>query len=109
MSDYDELKKKWRDCPGKIGISYQDTYELIQAADTALADKDAEIARLKGILEKNYICPQCGSVEGVKIPRGLPAYCEDCGWPDEDFDHNVCEHGRDLNDYCEPCGRINSE
>lgn len=30
-------------------------------------------------------CPQCKSETGVKIPRGLTIYCEDCGWPDEDF------------------------
>lgn len=30
-------------------------------------------------------CPQCHSVSGIKMPRGLPIYCEDCGWPDEDF------------------------
>lgn len=30
-------------------------------------------------------CPQCNSWEGLKFPRGLEAYCEDCGWPNEDF------------------------
>lgn len=30
-------------------------------------------------------CLQCGSATGVKEPRGLEPYCEDCGWPDEDF------------------------
>ncbi len=30
-------------------------------------------------------CPQCNSWEGLKFPRGLEPYCEDCGWPDEDF------------------------
>jgi hypothetical protein len=30
-------------------------------------------------------CPQCRSDTGVKIPRDSPPYCEDCGWPDEDF------------------------
>lgn len=28
-------------------------------------------------------CPQCGSLEGLKIPRDHMPYCEDCGWPDE--------------------------
>lgn len=30
-------------------------------------------------------CPQCNSWEGLKFPRGLGPYCEDCGWPDDDF------------------------
>ena len=36
-------------------------------------------------LAVDYRCPQCQSYTGVKIPRGLPIYCEDCGWPDEDL------------------------
>lgn len=35
--------------------------------------------------EINGKCPQCGSETGVKIPREGGVYCEDCGWPDEDF------------------------
>lgn len=30
-------------------------------------------------------CPQCKSDIGLKYPRDLPVYCEDCGWPDEYF------------------------
>ena len=30
-------------------------------------------------------CPQCGSDTGVKYPRVGSPYCEDCGWPDDDF------------------------
>ena len=30
-------------------------------------------------------CPQCESPTGLKIPREGGPYCEDCGWPDEDF------------------------
>ena len=33
----------------------------------------------------NGRCPQCDSDTGVKIPREGGIYCEDCGWPDEDF------------------------
>ena len=29
-------------------------------------------------------CPQCGGKE-VKLPREGAPYCEDCGFPDEDF------------------------
>ena len=29
-------------------------------------------------------CPICN--EPLVFPRGDYAYCEDCGWPDEDFD-----------------------
>jgi len=36
-------------------------------------------------VELNGKCPQCGSGTGVKIPREGGVYCEDCGWPDEDF------------------------
>jgi hypothetical protein len=31
-------------------------------------------------------CPQCKSKTGVKIIRNGDIYCEDCGWPDENFD-----------------------
>ena len=34
------------------------------------------------------VCPQCNSRVGMKYPRGLDIYCEDCGWPDSDFDDN---------------------
>lgn len=33
----------------------------------------------------NSKCPRCGSWEGLKFPRGLETYCEDCGWPGEEF------------------------
>ena len=33
------------------------------------------------------ICVQCGSWSGLKWPRGSEKYCEECGWPDEDFNH----------------------
>jgi hypothetical protein len=29
-------------------------------------------------------CPRCKEL--LVHPRGLPSYCEECGWPDEDFD-----------------------
>lgn len=35
--------------------------------------------------EDDGACTQCGSITGLKFPRGLPAYCEDCGWPDDNF------------------------
>mgnify|MGYP001571203325 CR=1 FL=1 len=31
-------------------------------------------------------CPQCKSDTGIKIPRDRSVYCEDCGWPYDDFD-----------------------
>ena len=34
--------------------------------------------------EEDGICPQCGEL--LVYPRGDTPYCEDCGWPDEDFD-----------------------
>lgn len=35
--------------------------------------------------EKLDTCPQCGSDTGIKLPSNGDFYCEDCGWPDEDF------------------------
>jgi len=32
------------------------------------------------------ICPQCSSETGVKYPRNGEAYCEDCGWPDDNWE-----------------------
>lgn len=42
----------------------------------------------KEALKKDVIipCPQCNSWIGLKYPRDSKCYCEDCGWPDEDFD-----------------------
>ena len=37
-------------------------------------------------LKKLKSCPQCGSDTGIKIPRSDDPYCEDCGYPDEDFE-----------------------
>lgn len=31
------------------------------------------------------VCPQCGEL--LVYPSGDSPYCEDCGWPDEDFDN----------------------
>jgi hypothetical protein len=37
------------------------------------------------------VCPQCQSRQGIKVvntngtQEGVDVYCEDCGWPDEDF------------------------
>ena len=31
------------------------------------------------------LCPICQSATGIKLPREGSAYCEDCGWPHEDF------------------------
>ena len=39
---------------------------------------------VKSVKLTREVCPQCGSWEGLKWPR---KYCEDCGWPDEDFDN----------------------
>ena len=46
-------------------------------------DKDLA-AHNKCYLAVKWVCPQCKSGTGIKIPRGLPIYCEDCGWPDDD-------------------------
>ena len=34
---------------------------------------------------KEQGCPQCHNKSGVKIIRNGDIYCEDCGWPDQDF------------------------
>ena len=41
------------------------------------------------IVVDDGICPQCGEL--LVYPRGGKPYCEDCGWPDEDFDEPVKE------------------
>lgn len=33
--------------------------------------------------ERDGKCPQCGS--DLVYPRGHECYCEECGWPDEDY------------------------
>lgn len=35
-------------------------------------------------------CPNCG--ESLVFPRDSYAYCEECGWPDEDFDALILAH-----------------
>ena len=47
--------------------------------------KTDKVAHHECYLAVAWKCPQCESISGVKIPNGLPIYCEDCGWPDEDF------------------------
>lgn len=47
--------------------------------------KRENVAHFECDLAATHKCPQCKSEEGVKIPNGLPIYCEDCGWPDEDL------------------------
>lgn len=44
-----------------------------------------ECKELRRLIDNNLKCPQCGSFEGIKIPRNERIYCEDCGWPSEDF------------------------
>ena len=34
-------------------------------------------------IKEDGLCPHCKSDTGLKYPRGLKVYCEDCGWPDE--------------------------
>lgn len=41
--------------------------------------------RLEVLRSRPMTCPQC-TVGDIKIPNGYDIYCEDCGWPDEDFD-----------------------
>lgn len=45
------------------------------------------------------ICPICS--EMLVFPRGGLAYCEDCGWPDEDFDGKYVypQVGEQLGDF----------
>lgn len=50
----------------------------------ACIDHDKEVPAQS---DDNGACPQCG--EMLVFPRGGIAYCEDCGWPDEDYnDHD---------------------
>ena len=97
-------------------------------ADAAAA-RSALLAKAANIVRKHYprcprfwqtgtdqpkkgdvVCPQCGSKE-VKYPRNDSAYCEDCGWPDEDFadqpkKDDACEgRKRELAEFAEYCIR----
>ena len=49
--------------------------------------------------QKLTTCPIC--VELLVFPRGDYAYCEDCGWPDEDFEdtYGYPEVGEKLEKY----------
>ena len=49
-------------------------------------DRQALLSHIHATAEwKKGMCPQCSSDTGLKYPRNEPPYCEDCGWPDEDF------------------------
>ncbi|MFA5027559.1 MAG: hypothetical protein WC713_06745 [Candidatus Methylomirabilota bacterium] len=39
--------------------------------------------QIKSIYAKHTQCPQCGEL--LVFPRNDTPYCEDCGWPDEDY------------------------
>ena len=56
----------------------------MNGSKTCYADKTVVVMAL--IDANGGQCPQCGSECGLKYPRGLEPYCEDCGWPDSDFD-----------------------
>lgn len=49
--------------------------------------------------DKLIHCPCCG--EHLIFPKGNYSYCEDCGWPDEDFDGEYVypQQGEQLADY----------
>ncbi len=51
-------------------------------------------------VQPSGICPQCKSDTGVKMPRNDSIYCEDCGWPDDDFGKE------DETEKCPACGEI---
>jgi len=45
------------------------------------------------IAVENGICPQCGDL--LIYPRGDTPYCEECGYPDENFNDTeaACKKG----------------
>jgi predicted RNA-binding Zn-ribbon protein involved in translation (DUF1610 family) len=57
----------------------------IEALKQEERDNDKKIEMYNQIKDLKHICPQCGSWEGVKFPRFGETYCEDCGWPTDDF------------------------
>ena len=65
-------------------------YNLLIGADAAI-DLADEVRRLRASIKG--LCPQCQSDTGLKYPRGMGVYCEDCGWPEEDFDKPEAPHG----------------
>jgi len=72
---------------------HRQAIRLEQAADEIerlTAERDAlrvERDELMGIKRPDGVddCPQCGDWVGLKYPRRQDPYCEECGWPDEDF------------------------
>lgn len=43
------------------------------------------------------LCPQCKK-NGIVEPRGGKPYCEDCGWPDEDYGSETKDALREIDE-----------
>jgi hypothetical protein len=73
-----------RDYVGPDVLPAIDGWEWYEAAKKiAVAIPDDEwVTQFATRLDK---CPVCDSDTGIKFPREDTAYCEDCGWPHEDF------------------------
>lgn len=73
-----------RDYVGEDTLPAIDGWEWYEAGKKiAAAIPDDEWT--KEFLYRIKACPQCKSDTGLKFPRVGTPYCEDCGWPDEDF------------------------
>lgn len=73
-----------RDCVGSKALPAVKGYEWFDAGK-AIAEviPEDEWAIQFTLRVKN--CPHCSSTTGIKYPRDDTFYCEDCGWPNEDF------------------------
>lgn len=73
-----------RDYVGGQSLPVVDGWEWYEAGKAIAKELPNDAWTMEFVLRTGY-CPQCQSDTGIKIPRGMDAYCEDCGWPDEDF------------------------
>lgn len=75
-----------RDYVGEKTLPAIDGWEWFEAGKAISKEIPGNEWAMQFALRTGF-CPQCQSDTGVKIPQGAPAYCEDCGWPDGDFDN----------------------
>ena len=73
-----------RDYVGEKILPAIDGWEWYESGKAIAEALPGDEWTMQFVLRTGY-CPQCQSEDGVKIPRGRHAYCEDCGWPNEDF------------------------
>jgi hypothetical protein len=74
-----ETFARWLNNNPALNLWHSETDRLDRLNTDALLAFEAE--SLKERVKASGKCPQCG--EAVIFPRDSEAYCEECGWPDE--------------------------